>query len=263
VSFATGVSEEKDKLQPVTSQKVHGLSKLPRGYRLAVLPSNADVVPNVTNGNADDDLDHLKTISTSSSSNIPQSLVALVQILYASYTLYQTRGDQLTRYGYAAFGLTVIPYIIMSFMNLLGNLLTPSYPTLYLVHSPELAEAQLLGAHIDGVVGKVKEVAETWYTSAGYFTGQVHHRGEGVRPILRRTDPSREEQDNGSDEMRYLLSYKDFLCVEMVYCSPRTRDFRRLGNNTRGRGIRALRAFSGGGSWRCFWAPSLTRLLET
>jgi hypothetical protein len=95
----------------------------------------------------------------SSSYSITQVMVAITQVLYASYTLYGTSGDQLNQYGYAAFGLTVIPYIIMSCMNLLGNLLTPNYPTLYLVSSPELVEAKSRpDAQIDGVVGKVSTV---------------------------------------------------------------------------------------------------------
>ena len=60
-------------------------------------------------------------------------MVSIVQVLLASATLYETRGDQFNQYGYAAFGLTVIPYIVMSIVNLLGNLLTPDFPTLYLV----------------------------------------------------------------------------------------------------------------------------------
>lgn len=70
-------------------------------------------------------------------------MVAIFQLLYTSYTLYKARSDQLTRYGYADFGLTVTPYIIMSFLNLLGNLSTPEYPTLYLVGPAELEEARL------------------------------------------------------------------------------------------------------------------------
>ena len=83
-------------------------------------------------------------------------MVAIFQVLYASYTLYKTRGDQLSQYGYAAFGLTVIPYIIMSFLNLLGNLSTPNYLTLYLIGSPELEEAKLQDeAALDGLVGSI------------------------------------------------------------------------------------------------------------
>jgi hypothetical protein len=39
---------------------------------------------------------------------------------------------------YAAFGLTLLPYLVMSVVNLVGNLVTPTYPTLYMVDSYEL-----------------------------------------------------------------------------------------------------------------------------
>jgi hypothetical protein len=144
----------KYKLDPVTSRKVHGLpqlseNSLPEGYSLALLPSNTKVNPKVTGD---------PKIILSSPHSIPQVIIAIVQVLYASYTLYKTRGDQLNRYGYAAFGLTVIPYIIMSFVNLLGNLLTPDYSTLYLVSSSELEEAMSRKAQIDGAVGTVSPV---------------------------------------------------------------------------------------------------------
>jgi hypothetical protein len=48
VPFSTGVSEEEDKLERVPFRKVHGHSLiLPRGYCLALLPSNANVIPAV------------------------------------------------------------------------------------------------------------------------------------------------------------------------------------------------------------------------
>lgn len=44
--FSTGVSEVEDKLERVPFRKVHGHSLiLPRGYCLALLPSNASVIP--------------------------------------------------------------------------------------------------------------------------------------------------------------------------------------------------------------------------
>lgn len=63
------------------------------------------------------------------------ALVAIGQIIYASVTLYRLHGDLVTKYGYAAFGFTVLPYLIMSFVNLLGSLFTPGYLTLYLVRT--------------------------------------------------------------------------------------------------------------------------------
>jgi hypothetical protein len=85
----------------------------------------------------------------------------MVQVVYASVTLYRTRGDQLDRYGYAAFGLTVIPYIVMSMVNLLGNLLTPEYPNLYLVRSKEMTEAESQGGYFEATIGEVVDDLDT------------------------------------------------------------------------------------------------------
>ena len=127
-------------------QKIHGLSQLPKGYSLALLPSNTLVVLNKPYDN-----EYRKALTISSSASILQSIVAIFQVIYTSFTLYKTRGDQLNRYGYAAFGLTIIPYIIISFLNLVGNLSTPN-STLYLVGSPKVEEAKVReGSVIDRV----------------------------------------------------------------------------------------------------------------
>jgi hypothetical protein len=153
-----------------------------------------------------------KNYTLSSSNNIPQSMVALFQVLYASYTLYNTRGDQLNRYGYAAFGLTVIPYIIMSIINLLGNILTPGYPTLYLVQSPELEEAESRGAQINGIVGKVQG-DDLWYASKGYFTGQMSYESNtsGLITRLRPEAASQKENDMITVELGEYFPDKDSL----------------------------------------------------
>lgn len=74
--------------------------------------------------------------------NATKIIVALGQSVFSCVTLYRTKGDQLSQYGYAAFGLTVAPYAFMSIINLLGNLLCPEYPTMYLVESQALIEAR-------------------------------------------------------------------------------------------------------------------------
>jgi len=92
--------------------------------------------------------------------DIMRGLVALVQAILAIQTLYQTRGDQLDRYGFAAFGLTVAPYAVMSLVNLLGALSRPEYDAVYLVGSPVMAEERRrkgLEGYYDGVVGEVFE----------------------------------------------------------------------------------------------------------
>jgi hypothetical protein len=99
----------------------------------------------------------------SCSYSLVKALVALGQTLFAITTLYQTKGDQLERFGFAAFGLTVAPYAFMSVINLLGNLVCPEYPAMYLVESEALRSLRAVSAQdendlpvwFDGVVGKL------------------------------------------------------------------------------------------------------------
>lgn len=137
---------------------IHGLQKLPIGYQLVILSSNVVLTWDKEHG------DSLPVIA--SSRNIPKVVVAILQVIFASVTLYRTRGDQITRYGYAAFGLTVIPYIVMSLINLFGTMLTPDYPAIYVVRSLEMSEAEARGGCFDGIVGSViqetKPEEERW-----------------------------------------------------------------------------------------------------
>lgn len=131
----------------IWTRNIHGECRLPEGYNVAMLPSNATLV---SSSHQDP-----KNISISCSHSIPKIVVAIVQATYASITVYRSRGDQTDRFGYAAFGFTVLPYIVMSLVNLLGSLLLPDYPTLYIVHSLESDEATLLGGTVDGAVGRL------------------------------------------------------------------------------------------------------------
>jgi hypothetical protein len=85
-------------------------------------------------------------------------LISLFQVLYAISTLYQTRGDQISRYGYAAFGLTVTPYAVVSVVNLISSLICPEFPNVFLVRSSVMDEAVRRGnCYFEGVVGKLAE----------------------------------------------------------------------------------------------------------
>lgn len=123
------------------------MCKLPRGYSLTRLPSNAKIISDIGDEPGDMEL--------CSSYNVPKAIIAIIQTIYASITLYRARGDQIQRYGYAAFGLTVLPYLIMSIMNLFATSLLPDYSTLYIVRSLELDEAITAGAQVDGAVGRI------------------------------------------------------------------------------------------------------------
>jgi hypothetical protein len=130
--------------------KVHGAIKLPEGYTLEYVPSDATVtVPEENSSNPKVE------VQISSNYSVSKAGVALAQTVNAGFTLYKARGDQLSTYGYAAFGLTVIPYIIMSVLNLIAQAVTPDFPTFYLVHSEELEEARRRGGVFDGVIGSL------------------------------------------------------------------------------------------------------------
>ena len=134
-------------------RKVHGICCLPHGYALAILPPGAQISEICK----DKREEPRPRIELSSNYNLPKCVIAIFQTLYASATLYQTRGDQIQRYGYAAFGLTVAPYLLMSIVNLLSTMLTPDYPCLYLVRSEVMDEAaRREGAKFEGMVGTLK-----------------------------------------------------------------------------------------------------------
>ena len=77
--------------------------------------------------------------------NILQILISLIQAIWAIITIYQAQGDQLQEYGYAAFGLTVIPYAFMSILNGFANLLSPTYPAIFLIRTRLLTELEQEG----------------------------------------------------------------------------------------------------------------------
>jgi hypothetical protein len=94
----------------------------------------------------------------SMSHSLSKALVAIFQAIYASVTLYETRGDQIQHYGYAAFGLTVAPYLVMSLLNLISNILTPDFPAMYLMRNDIMDEAaKREGGHFEGIVGSVDD----------------------------------------------------------------------------------------------------------
>jgi hypothetical protein len=166
----------------ISGRKIHGLRSLPRGYELAILPDNATIV---ANGEAP-----IKDVHISSSYNLAQVIVSLVQLISSSVTLYRARGDQLDQYGYAAFGLTVLPYVTMSIVNFFGNLVTPNYQAVYMVYSAELEEAKSRGGTFDGTVGKIVQLPQSAVEDVQSRTASFHSSGESF--TVRVSDPSSE-----------------------------------------------------------------------
>ena len=77
--------------------------------------------------------------------SVIQAFIGIVQALWPIVTIYKSRGDQIQVYGYAAFGLTVVPYAFMSLANAVANLLTPQYATIFVIRTPAMTEAEQRG----------------------------------------------------------------------------------------------------------------------
>ncbi|KAH7075014.1 hypothetical protein FB567DRAFT_182368 [Paraphoma chrysanthemicola] len=151
---------------------IHGRHILPAGYRFAILPHDAEFENSSTSRGSQ----HLH-VEISATYNMVKALIALAQSAYALTTLYRARGDQIEQFGYAAFGLTVAPYAVMSIMNLVGNLCRPEYPSLYLVESSTMDEARSRGGLFDGAVARVQEEANSRCTGDfrdGQDVDEVH-----------------------------------------------------------------------------------------
>jgi hypothetical protein len=95
--------------------------------------------------------------------------VAVFQTVWASFTLWRTRGNQIELYGYAAFGLTVAPYLVMSRVNSISIVLTPDYSAVYLVRTDIMEEAKRHQGHFDGVVGQIPCATDAYRN--GHFDG--------------------------------------------------------------------------------------------
>lgn len=171
-SFGRETVKPSYKMVGLSGRKIHGLCCLPQGFGLSIVPSQSTVLELNDESNDDNIPGEQRTPSNASTSSqlsrsirsdisssysFAKGIIAIFQTLYASATLYRTKGDQIERYGYAAFGLTVAPYLVMSIINLTGAVLTPDYPTLYMVESEIMEEAsRRKGAYFGGTVGNLK-----------------------------------------------------------------------------------------------------------
>ncbi|KAF8253282.1 hypothetical protein K440DRAFT_642259 [Wilcoxina mikolae CBS 423.85] len=72
-------------------------------------------------------------LELASNYNIIKILASIFQTVYGAFELYAARGNQLDKYGYAAYALTVVPYTMMSLVNLLAALCQPHYPSMFVV----------------------------------------------------------------------------------------------------------------------------------
>ena len=92
------------------------------------------------------------------SRSLVKGLASVVQLVFSSITLYEARGSQLQRYGYAAFGLSVFPYTLMTFVNLVVGTIVGEYSTLFVLRTVISDEAKRCGGTISGEIGTLPEV---------------------------------------------------------------------------------------------------------
>lgn len=168
-------------------QVIHGTYTLPPGYRFVIVPADAQFTTR----------QNLTTkIEVAATYNVVKALVALAQTVYASVTLYRARGDQIEQFGFAAFGLTVAPYAVMSMVNLIGNLCRPDYASLYMVESSIMDEARKRGGVFDGAVARVEEEESRHVCSCTFGGGEdiddlkfFEDQGQQIEARLNTTEP--------------------------------------------------------------------------
>ncbi len=86
---------------PVSTQ-VHGAWSLPPRYRLVPVPAEAPLRLEQKEGA---DAPGPEAIVPAMYSP-PKVIISFAQAIWATVTLYRARGDQVNRYGYAAFGVS-------------------------------------------------------------------------------------------------------------------------------------------------------------
>lgn len=100
-------------------------SATPTRYRLIRVPLTFTVHPSRNSGSTPPRLTY--------NYNILQGVAGIIQILAGSFGLYRVSQRQLHRFGYASYSLTVVPYIIMSIINVMATFCEPQYPSMFIV----------------------------------------------------------------------------------------------------------------------------------
>lgn len=142
------------------TRRVHGLCRLPKGYVLCTVPVRSKIAPLYPSESASSSAPQSDewgghTFEPGSEYNLVKVLFSLVQAVAGGITVYRARGDQIAQYGYGAFGLSVVPYVFMSLVNITASFLSPEFTTMYLIHTPDMDEAEKEGGAFSGLVGRL------------------------------------------------------------------------------------------------------------
>lgn len=109
--------------------------------------------------------------------SIPKAMVAIIQVLSGSKELYESSERQLPKFGYAAYSLTVIPYLIMSLVNLVATACEPQYPTMFLVlYGGDANPAQTQG--VSSSAGEIQNAGAAGVTNDAGASGATNGRAQ-------------------------------------------------------------------------------------
>lgn len=89
------------------------------------------------------------------------ALAGIFQVLFGSIEIYHAWNRQIPHFGYAAYSLTVVPYLLMSVINLVSRTLVPEYPTMFLVRYGGLKPPAEINTEDDGASLLPLKEAET------------------------------------------------------------------------------------------------------
>ena len=98
-------------------------------------------------------LQNSKEIALGASTEVTGAAIAIAQVIFSVITLYRNRGEQVEKYGYAAYSFSVFPYALMSLANLIKLVFCGRYPFVYVLRTKTLIEAERKGGLFEGAVG--------------------------------------------------------------------------------------------------------------
>lgn len=195
--------------------KIHGVCQLAPGYALSYIPQDVKIYSHIKQMRSVSisrllGMSHTPDIKLASTHDVPRILFSIIQTVSGGYPLYKARGSQIECYGYAAFGLTVLPYMMVSIINLIGSLLTNEYQTVYLVHSVTMDEIRGRGGLCDGVVGSLERPDHQIYV---YLDGETETRPKGLKMQFTNAPGEVRCQDiaGGSPKMALHLSERNHI----------------------------------------------------
>lgn len=118
-------------LKSPTLRPTYQLCRVP--WWFAIVPLKQPFIPPTTPEHPTAENNPMSETKISCDYNVMKIFAAILQIFSGLFQIYQARGQQLERYGYSAYSLTVVPYVLMSLVNLFACLCIPQYPMMYIV----------------------------------------------------------------------------------------------------------------------------------